>query len=346
MMINPGGHPRATRSEGEIDMSGPLARIDVHQHLVPPAWRAVLAEQGLDSGGAHIPPWTADTAIAMMDTQGIETGILSVTAPGVHLGDDHQARALARSVNEFGAELVKDRPKRIGLFASIPLPDVDAALYEAEYSLDVLGTDGVVLMSNIHGRYLGDSEFEPLWTELNRRAAVVFIHPAEPALARMHGTPSPLLDYVFDTTRTAVDLVLNGIMDRYRDLKVILSHGGGFVPYAAYRFSTLATMLFDLAHDDDRIIRDLKRFYFDTALASSPSSLPSLLTFAEPGHVLYGSDWPFAPEPAGAVFNHYLDTQQYSEHAQHGAINRSNAEILFPRLAHAHSAQGYAAQSR
>jgi predicted TIM-barrel fold metal-dependent hydrolase len=153
----------------------------------------------------------------------------------------------------------------------------------------------------------------------------------------VHGTPAPLLDYVFDTTRTAVDLVLSGTMDRYRDLKVILSHGGGFVPYAAYRFSTLATMLFDLGENNDRIIRDLKRFYFDTALASSPSSLPSLLGFAEPGHVLYGSDWPFPPQPVGAVFNHYLDTHHSGDGDQHVAVNRGNAETLFPRLAHARS---------
>jgi predicted TIM-barrel fold metal-dependent hydrolase len=317
-------------------MSGPLARIDVHQHLVPPTWRATLARRGLDSGGAAIPAWTADDAIAMMDTQRIATGILSVTAPGVHLGDDREARALARSVNEFGAELVKERPDRMGMFASIPLPDMDAALYEAEYALDTLRADGVVLMSNVHGRYLGDADFDPLWSELNRRAAVVFIHPAEPALARVHGTPAPLLDYVFDTTRTAVDLVLSGTMDRYRDLKVILSHGGGFVPYAAYRFSTLATMLFNLGHDKDQTIHDMKRFYFDTALASSPSSLPSLLAFAEPGHVLYGSDWPFAPQRVGKVFNQYLDAHESGDERS-TAINRGNAEILFPRLAHARS---------
>jgi predicted TIM-barrel fold metal-dependent hydrolase len=318
-------------------MSSSVARIDVHQHLVPPLWRRALAERGLDSGGAAIPNWAAPSAIAMMDTQEIATGILSVTAPGVHLGGPIQARALARSVNEFGAELLKDRPDRMGMFASIPLPDVDAALQEAEYALDTLSADGVVLMSNAHGRYLGEPDFEPLWAELNRRAAVVFIHPAQPALPRVDGTPAPLLDYVFDTTRTAVNLVLNGVMNRYPDLKVILSHGGGFVPYAAYRFSALTSMLFDPSHDGEQILRDLKRFYFDTALASSPSSLPSLLAFAEPDHVLYGSDWPFAPEQVGTVFNHHLDTYRYADEGHHAAINRGNAEILFPRLSRAHA---------
>lgn len=313
-------------------MSADGERIDVHQHLVPPKWREVLAERGLNSGGAIIPAWTAADAIDMMDTQGIATGILSVTSPGVHLGDGDHARVLARSVNDFGAELVKDRPDRMGLFASIPLPDVDAALQEAEYALDTLGADGVVLMSNVHGHYLGEADFDRLWAELNRRAAVVFIHPAETALPRVDGTPAPLLDYVFDTTRTAVNLVLNGVMDRYRDLKVILSHGGGFVPYAAYRFSTLSSMLFGLA-DGDQTLRDLKRFYFDTALAASPSALPSLLAFAEPGHLLYGSDWPFAPTRVGTEFNRYLDAHRYSDDSKLAAINRGNAEILFPRLA-------------
>jgi predicted TIM-barrel fold metal-dependent hydrolase len=307
------------------------ARIDVHQHLVPPTWRRYLAEHNLDSGGAAIPEWTAGGAIDMMDAQGIATGVLSVTAPGVHLGDPARAQALARSVNEFGAELVKDNPDRIGSFASIPLPDLDAALEETEYALDVLGADGLVLMSNAHGRYLGHPTFEPLWAELDRRKAVVFVHPAQPALPNLDGTPASLVDYVFDTTRAAVNLVLNGVMRRYPGVKVILSHGGGFVPYAAYRFSTLTSMLFDPSRDGQEIIRDLKRFYFDTALAAGPGTLPALLAFAEPGHVLYGSDWPFAPEQVGAFFNQHLDN--YPDDRQVSAITRSSAEALFPRLA-------------
>ncbi|WP_159672064.1 amidohydrolase family protein, partial [Streptomyces mexicanus] len=154
------------------------ARIDVHQHIVPPVWATTLAALGLDSGGWAIPHWSPGSAIAMMDQQGIATGVLSVTAPGVHLGDDTQAQNLARAVNEYGAEVVKDNPDRFGHFASIPLPDVDAAVAEAVHALDILHADGVVLMSNACGRYLGDPDFEPLWAELDRRAANVFVHPA------------------------------------------------------------------------------------------------------------------------------------------------------------------------
>ncbi|MEU5299377.1 amidohydrolase family protein [Streptomyces noursei] len=308
-------------------------RIDVHQHVVPPMWAGALAARGLDSGGWPIPDWSPRGAIAMMDQQGIATGLLSVTAPGVHLDGDAEARTLARSVNEYGAEVVKDRPDRFGHFASVPLPDVDAALAEAAYALDTLHADGVVLMSNVHGRYLGDPDFEPLWAELDRRQATVFVHPAQPPMPRLPGTPAPLADYVFDTTRTALNLVLNGVMRRYPHVRVILSHGGGFLPYAAYRFAGLAPIAVDPERDDEDVLRDLKRFFFDTALTASPSALPALLAFAEPGHVLYGSDWPFAPQDAGTYYNHHLETYPHYSPGQVEAIDRGNAEALFPRLA-------------
>ncbi|GAA3365193.1 amidohydrolase family protein [Streptomyces antimycoticus] len=308
------------------------ARIDVHQHIVPPLWAETLAAHGLDSGGWAIPAWSPTSALAMMDQQGIATGVLSVTSPGIHLGSDAQARDLARAVNEYGAEVVRDHPGRFGHFASVPLPDVDAALTETAHALDTLGADGVVLMSNTHGRYLGDPDFEPLWAEIDRRGATVFVHPAQPPMPLLPGTPAPLADYVFDTTRTALNLVLNGVMSRYPNMRVILSHGGGFLPYAAYRFSGLTSTVVDRERNAEDILRDLKRFYFDTALSASPSALPALLAFAEPGHVLYGSDWPFAPQDAGTYYNHYLETYPDYAPGQAEAIDRGNAEALFPRL--------------
>lgn len=314
-------------------MAGVAGRIDVHQHLVPSIWGKYLSDHGLDSGGTAIPRWSIRDATAMMEAHGIAAGILSVTSPGVHFGNDAQARTLARAVNEFAAELVKDDPARVGSFASIPLPDVDAALDETAYALDTLGVDGVVLMSNARGRYLGDPDFEPLWAELDLRGAVVFVHPAEPPMPRLPNTPAPVLDYVVDTTRTALNLVINGVMDRYRNVKVILAHGGGFLPYAAHRFSGLASVVPELDRDKDDVLRGLRRFYFDTALTSSPASLPSLLAFAEPGHVLYGSDWPFAPDSLVRDFDRHLATYPPLADNQRWAVDRGNAEALFPRLA-------------
>ena len=313
----------------------PAARIDVHQHLFPPTYRALLDERGLSAGGWPAPDWDPRSAIAMMDRRSIATGILSLSAPGVHFGDDVEARALAREINDYGAELVKDRPDRFGQFAAIPLPDVEGAVAEAVYALDELHADGVVLLSNARGRYLGDDGFEPLWAELDARAAVVFIHPTEPPIPRLEGLPSPLLDFPFDTTRTALHMVANGVMSRHTRLKVILSHAGGFLPYAAVRFTGAAQ--FVPGTTPEGVLADLRRFYFDTALSSTPFALPSLRAFAAPGHILYGSDFPFAAEPWGVEFDAGLDGYPDWPPGELHAVNRGSAEALFPRLAGASS---------
>ncbi|MCE3034611.1 amidohydrolase family protein [Streptomyces sp. CMSTAAHL-2] len=305
-------------------------RIDVHQHLIPGAYREVMERHGATAAGWPTPAWDAQSAIAMMDRRSIATGVLSVSSPGTHFGDDAEARAVARSVNEYGAELVKDRPDRFGLFASLPLPDVDGALAEAAYALDELHADGVVLMSNAHGRYLGDKEFAPLWEELDARGAVVFIHPTGSALPTLDGLPGPVVDFPFDTTRTALHMTVNGVMGRHTRMKVILSHAGGFLPYAAWRFTLGAQ--FNPGTTPESILADLRRFYFDTALSASPSALPSLLAFAAPGHVLYGSDSPFAAEEHGRLFDAMLDGYDGYEPGGLDAINRGSAEALFPRL--------------
>ncbi|MCA1457062.1 amidohydrolase [Bradyrhizobium sp. BRP22] len=303
------------------------ARIDTHQHLIPPAYRKLLDDRGLTAGGWPTPAWDPQAAINTMDDQSIASGILSLSAPGVHLADDAEGRDLARQVNEYHAELVKSRPDRFGQFACVPLPDIDGSVGEAVYALDELHADGVVLLSNAGGKYLGDKDFEPLWAELNARSAVVFIHPTEPPIQMLKGLPSPLLDFPFDTTRTALHMVANGVMSRHTQIKVILSHAGGFLPYAAYRFTGASQ--FNPGTTAESIMADMKRFYFDTALSSTPAALPSLLAFADPTHITFGSDFPFAP--ARPQFTAMFDAYPLDEKQRH-AINRGNAEKLFPRL--------------
>ncbi|MEU6356306.1 amidohydrolase family protein [Streptomyces sp. NPDC047072] len=306
-------------------------RIDVHQHLVPPAYRDVMDRHGATAAGWPTPAWDGNSALAVMDRRSIATGVLSISSPGTHFGDDTEARAVARTVNEYAAELARDRPDRFGFFASLPLPDVDGALAEATYALDDLHADGVVLLSNVRGRYLGDKEYEPLWAELDAREAVVFIHPDAPPLPLLEGMPGPLLDFPYDTTRTAVHMTLNGVMSRHTRMKVILSHAGGFLPYAAWRFTGGAQ--FNPGTTPLGILTDLQRFYFDTALSSTPAALPSLLAFAAPGHILYGSDFPFAPEETGTLLDSLLDGYDGFGPGQLDAIDRGSAEALFPRLA-------------
>lgn len=310
-------------------MSSPR-RIDVHQHLLPPVYRAVMDRHGVTAAGWPTPAWDAASAIAMMDRRSIATGVLSISSPGTHFGDDAEARAVARDANTYAAELAKDRPDRFGFFAALPLPDVDGALAEAVHALDELHADGIVVLSNVRGRYLGDEAYEPLWAELDARGAVVFVHPDAPPTPMLDGMPGPVLDFPFDTTRTAVHMTLHGVLSRYTRMKVILSHAGGFLPYAAWRFTVGSR--FNPGTTPEGIMTDLQRFYFDTALSSTPSALPSLLAFAAPGHVLYGSDFPFAPEDTGVLFDSMLDGYEGFEPGQLDAIDRGSAEALFPRL--------------
>ena len=198
------------------------------------------------------------SALDFMDSQQIATGILSVSTPSVVGWAQTERREMARRINEYTADLVADRPDRFGSFATLPLPDVGGAIEELGYALDTLHADGIVLMASYAGKYLGDPAFEPLWAELDRRHAIVFEHPGDtpgqPPLPPATGVAPPMTDFPFQTTRTGVQLVLNGILDRYPAVRIILSHAGGFLPYAALRFAELARVFQPDAPSPDAIL--------------------------------------------------------------------------------------------
>jgi predicted TIM-barrel fold metal-dependent hydrolase len=298
-------------------------RIDTHQHIVPPDYAQWLRGRGIRPGGVDIPDWSEGAAVEFMDAHGIGTGILSLSTPGVHFGDDDEAARWAREINEYCAGLRRDR---FGFFATLPLPDVDGAIKEAAHALDTLNADGVVLLANYEGRYLGDETFVPLLEFLHERGAVVFVHPGELPAAPVPGVPSFTADFLLDTTRTALSLILSRAMERFAGIRFILGHAGGFVPYIAYRI--LLTMVKEQMTPSLEV---LKRFYYDIALSATPAALPSLLEVAGPERVTYGSDFPFAPPVAvGFVNGQY---EQYPlDPAVRAAIDRGNAETLFPRL--------------
>jgi predicted TIM-barrel fold metal-dependent hydrolase len=306
-----------------------MRRIDTHHHAVPHAYAEWLRSRAADAGGLPIPAWSPALSLDIMDAVGVETAVLSVSTPGVHLGNDAEARGWARRVNDALAAVVRDVPGRFGFFATLPLPDVDGALEELTYAFDVLRADGVILLANHRGTYLGAPEFDAIFDELNRRRAVVFVHPAQlPAADIAPGLPPFVADFLLDTTRAAIQLGASGTLDRCPDLKIILSHAGGFVPYAAYRIAPFASPRRDPADG----LAQLKRFYFDIALSGSPTALPSLLSFAAPDHVLFGSDFPHAPAAAVRGFSGMYARYSLAD-AQRRSIDRGAAEMLFPRLA-------------
>ncbi len=303
-------------------------RIDTHHHVVPPEYAAWLRSRGLAAGGLPIPEWSLESALPLMDKVGVRTAVLSVSTPGVHLGDDAEARTWARRVNEYAAEVVRSHPDRFGFFATLCLPDVDGSLAELAYAFDTLHADGVVLLANSRGVYLGDARFDALFDELQQRRAVVFVHPSQlPGAEPLPGIPPFVADFLLDTTRAAIRLAGSGTLDRCPDVKVILSHAGGFLPYAAHRVAVAASLKRNPAEG----LAQLRKFWFDTALSGSPTALPSLLAFAAPGHVTFGSDWPYAPDFTVAYFNGIYERHAIDE-AQRASIDRGAAETLFPRL--------------
>ncbi|MFD7818361.1 amidohydrolase family protein [Streptomyces sp. NPDC059785] len=306
-------------------------RIDVHQHLIPPFYRDLLAEAGIgEAGGRALPEWSPEGALNLMDLLGASSAVLSLSTPGTTFVDDPgEAAALARRLNDFSAALAGEQPNRFGYFATLPLPNVAAAATEAVRALDELNADGVTLLANTRGTYLGTEGQEPLWRALDKRSTVAFVHPAELPAPAVDGIPPFAADFLLDTTRAAYLLVRNDIVRRFPHIRFVLSHAGGFVPYSSHRMAV--TIAGETGRSPLDVLEDFRSFYFDTALSSSPAALPTLLAFARPGHVLFGSDWPFAPTAAGQYFANGLASTL--DATQRATIDHDSAAVLFPRLA-------------
>ena len=312
-------------------MTGAVGRVDVHQHIVPSFYRDLLTRAGIaEAGGRELPGWSAESALEVMDLLGTATAIVSVSTPGTgFLADPGEAADLARRLNDFSASLAAEHPGRFGYFATLPMPDAAASAVEAERALDELGADGVTLLANNRGVYVGAGGQDELWQTLNDRGAVVFVHPADLRAPAVDGIPPFAADFLLDTTRAAYLLVRNGVVRRYPNIRFILSHAGGFVPYASHRMAV--AIAGDTGRSPLDVLDDFRGLYYDTALSSSSAALPTLLAFARPGHILFGSDWPFAPAVASQYFANGLDSGVDPSVLQ--AVNRTNAETLFPRLA-------------
>jgi 6-methylsalicylate decarboxylase len=307
-------------------------RIDVHHHLLPPRYVSAVAAAGITAGGGRdFPEWNPDISIALMDKYRIQKAIVSISSPGLYFGDPRAARDLARLCNEYSAQLIRDNPGRFGAFAALPLPDVDASLTELAYALDVLDLQGACLLTNYQGAYLGNPKFTELFDELNRRKCVVFIHPDVPPGSDSLGLSAPafMVEFVIDTTRTVSDLLFSGTLERCPDIRFVLSHAGGTIPYLALRLS-LGQFLPGLQEKVPQgVATYLGRLYYDTALSASSHALRSLQELVEPSQVLFGSDYPFAPEPVTIATIEGLRCYDGFEEQALEAIERDNALLLF-----------------
>jgi len=313
-----------------------LHRIDVHHHIVPAEYVSALARIGVTGGGGiPFPNWSGDAALGLMDRHGIQAAVTSVSSPGVHFGDPAAARDLARRCNDISARLMGDHPTRFGGFATLPLPDVGGALRELEYALDTLHLDGVVLLASQHdGRVLGDPAFDELFAELDRRRAIVFVHPTVPKSSETIpiDVPAFAAEFTFDTSRAILNLIWSGTAERCQNVRLIFSHAGGTAPFLAWRWSLLDFLPGTRERAPRGVLHYLKSFFYDTALSANPHALHSLCELVPPTQILFGTDFPFAPEPVTHLSVDGLTRYPGFDAAARGAIERSNALALLPGL--------------
>lgn len=271
--------------------------VDTHHHLISPTFAAKKGSTLRAGSGSFTDlSWTPEKSLKAMNDAGVTRAILSL-ASGTWFGDVSEARSLAREVNEFAAGVVSKHPERFGFFATIPLPDVEGSLAEIAYALDVLEADGVVLTTSYDGRYLGEEDFAPVYSELNRRGTVVYMHPTTCVCARhVKELPNELLEYLFDTTRTIFSLLLSGTLARTRNIKWLFSHGGGTLPMVAGRLCRYAESLPEIAKlAPEGPMQELQRLYYDTANVTHASSLPAVRALVPVSQILFGSDFPYIP---------------------------------------------------
>jgi predicted TIM-barrel fold metal-dependent hydrolase len=308
-------------------------RVDVHAHYLPDAYRAAAQTAGhtMPDGFFELPTWSAAGHIEVMDRLGIAMSLLSISSPGVHFGDDVDARALAREVNEAGRKAVEANPGRFGLLTALPLPDVTGSLDEIAYSFDVLGADGVAVLTNAGGTYLGDPVLEPVFDELDRRHARVFVHPTSPACwERVSlGRPRPMIEFFFDTTRAIVNMTLNGTLARHPDMEVIVPHAGAALPMVADRIAAFSMALTDV-DPATNVMADLARLHFDLAGFALPRQLDALRSVTSDDHLHYGSDYPFTAEWLVEALGQQLDAAGEVPGALTSLLIE-NTRRLFPR---------------
>lgn len=301
-------------------------RIDVHHHYLAPAQREAFASH---RGG--LPEWSVEMSLEDMDKAGTATAVISCVQPGVWFGEVDPARKLAREVNEYGARLVTDHKGRFGLFAAIPLPDPEGSLQEITYALDTLHADGIGLFTSYKDKYLGDAAFVPVLEELNRRKAVVYVHPVAPACCSglIKGVPPSVIEYATDTTRTVASLLFGeaGSALRFPDIRWIWSHSGGTLPFLTGRLIRLASERKDKRMPDGPL-PILRQYHYEVAQGNTPGQLAALLKLVTVSQVLFGSDYPYR-EAIEAVEG--LADYKFSE-ADAAVIDRGNALALMPTI--------------
>ncbi len=327
------------RNEPTVSRVSTRGVIDVHHHALPSVYLDAMHSLGHHASipGVAFPDWSPKASLETMDRNGIESAILSITAPG--LGAAHGVRAIeiAQRVNDALAELRRSFPGRFGALAVLPiLAGTAAAIAEAQRAIDELHLDGVGLYTNVDGIYLGDSQFDPLMDFLNDRAIPALVHPVAPKhISADLGLPASVLEFPFDTTRAVANLLFSGTLEKYPRLTIICSHAGGTLPVLARRLAFTSTIDPTLqARQPEDILGLIRRLYFDVTMSANSAQITALKSLVPPENILFGSDFPFMPAThTSENLSGLLDFGELSD-AELDLVTRANAARLFPGLHH------------
>jgi len=306
-------------------------RIDVHHHPSPPSYLRSRFER--DKQYAPQRDWSVAKSLDDMDRGGVAIALLSLPhSVQIWPGKNDEARGLAREWNEFMAKMAIDHPGRFGIFAALPILDIEGSLKEIEFAFDTLKADGVALMTNIGDKWLGDAHYAPVFEELNRREAVLYTHPVAPNCCRdlLPELNDSVIEYGADTSRAIAKMIYGGAAARYPRIRVIFSHAGGSLPYSAFRFIRHSGRLSPelKANMPDGFVAALNKFYYDTANTSNVYAMASFSKLIALSQLMFGTDFPFGRADHDA---RALRECGFSD-ADIRAIECENAYRLWPRL--------------
>lgn len=324
--------PQRTKKQGRKSAGArkPPGRIDLHHHFLPQRYMAEEQQRvNITHGNTNMLSWTPEHSLEQMDKAGIDFAFASTSTPGVWYGDVALGRRLAREWSEAAAEAVRDHPKRFGFFAPVPLPDTEGSLKAIDYALETLKADGIGLLANFGGKWLGDPSFTPVLEELNRRKAVVYVHPTfTPCCTQtVPGLSMQTLEFPFETTRTIVSLITSGTTTRLPNIRWIFAHNGGATPMLIGRIEELGHR--PIGKNFPAGMRaELRKFYYDTASAWNDGAMAALLNLVPSTRVMFGSDYPFLSAVEAAKKMNKVKLSR----ALKAQIDRDNALKLFPRL--------------
>jgi predicted TIM-barrel fold metal-dependent hydrolase len=320
-----------------VPITQAIRRIDAHQHVLFDEYVAALDSKGIrGSAERPWPEWSLPRMLEQMAVHEIDAVTVSISSPGTYFGDIDFTRKLVRICNDCFAELSGLSTNRIASLGLVPLPDIEAACQEVEYALDVLKLDGLGLVSHYNDIYLGEPDFEEFYQELDKRGAVVFVHPVRPMNASymQYSFPSGYVELVAATGRVIANLLATGVMERYPSIKWYIPHSGGIVPSILYRLLKLETMPKFQDKVPQGVRTYLKRIYYDVAQASEPETLEALMQIADPDKILFGTDYPFAIDRINVIQDtiNGIETFGGFDDALRKNIYRENALALFPRF--------------